>query len=110
MSPVVVSFSSTKINSGPGTARLAGGNLAFRRLGECDLAVTNTSAPGDSQKVFMTYRIVLIPGDGIGPEVTAATQRIVEAAGIQVEWETHLAGQSALDQLGVHFRPRHWLP
>jgi isocitrate dehydrogenase (NAD+) len=48
----------------------------------------------------MTYRIVLIPGDGIGPEVTAATQRVVEAAGIQVEWETHLAGQAALDKLG----------
>jgi isocitrate dehydrogenase (NAD+) len=48
----------------------------------------------------MTYRIVLIPGDGIGPEVTAAAQRVVEAAGIGVDWQTHLAGQSALDKLG----------
>lgn len=46
------------------------------------------------------YNIVLIPGDGIGPEVTEATRRVVEASGIGVEWKTHLAGQSALDQLG----------
>src|SRR4051812_42692799 len=63
-------------------------------------AATNTTAAGDSQKALMTYRIVLIPGDGIGPEVTAATQRVVEAAGIQVEWQTPLAGQGALDKLG----------
>ena len=48
----------------------------------------------------MSYRIVLIPGDGIGPEVTSAAQRVVEAAGIGVDWQTHLAGQSALDKLG----------
>jgi isocitrate dehydrogenase (NAD+) len=48
----------------------------------------------------MTYRIILIPGDGIGPEVTEATKRVVEATGLAVEWETHLAGQSALDVLG----------
>ncbi len=48
----------------------------------------------------MTYQIVLIPGDGIGPEVTKAAQRVVEATGIGVEWKTHLAGQSALDALG----------
>jgi isocitrate dehydrogenase (NAD+) len=48
----------------------------------------------------MTYQIVLIPGDGIGPEVTAATQRVVEATGLGIEWTTHLAGQSALDAVG----------
>ena len=34
----------------------------------------------------MAYRIALIPGDGIGPEVTAAAQRVVDAAGVAVEW------------------------
>ncbi len=48
----------------------------------------------------MTYQIVLIPGDGIGPEVTEATRRVVEATEIDVAWTTHLAGQAALDQLG----------
>jgi isocitrate dehydrogenase (NAD+) len=48
----------------------------------------------------MTYRITLIPGDGIGPEVTAAAQRILDALGLDIVWQTHLAGQAALDALG----------
>jgi isocitrate dehydrogenase (NAD+) len=48
----------------------------------------------------MTYQITLIPGDGIGPEVTAAAQRILDALGIDIVWQTHLAGQAALDALG----------
>jgi isocitrate dehydrogenase (NAD+) len=51
-------------------------------------------------ELSMTYRITLIPGDGIGPEVTSAAQRILDALGIQFDWQTHLAGQSALDALG----------
>jgi len=53
----------------------------------------------------MAYRIVLIPGDGIGPEVAAAAKRVVEASGLQFEWDTHLAGQSALDAVGVPLPP-----
>ena len=48
----------------------------------------------------MTYRIVLIPGDGIGPEVAEATQRVIKATGLSIEWEKHLAGQAAVDALG----------
>lgn len=48
----------------------------------------------------MTYRITLIPGDGIGPEVTAAAQSVLDATGVKFEWQTHLAGQTALDKLG----------
>ena len=40
------------------------------------------------------HRITLIPGDGIGPEVTRAVVTILEAAGLDVEWEPHLAGAS----------------
>ncbi len=35
----------------------------------------------------MAYRVTLIPGDGIGPEVAAAARRILEAAGVAIEWE-----------------------
>ena len=45
----------------------------------------------------MTYRVTLIPGDGIGPEVTGATCRILEAAGAPIEWEQVAAGQAAVD-------------
>src|SRR5215208_6539652 len=44
------------------------------------------------------HTIVLIPGDGIGPEVTSAAQRVLEAAGLSVEWVELLAGATALEQ------------
>ena len=50
--------------------------------------------------VFMAHRITLIPGDGIGPEITAAVTRIIKASGVQIEWEEHLAGQPAFDKYG----------
>lgn len=45
----------------------------------------------------MTYRVTLIPGDGIGPEVTGSTCRILEAAGAPVEWERVRAGMEAVE-------------
>src|ERR1043166_3137177 len=48
----------------------------------------------------MAHRITLIPGDGIGPEITSAVVRIIKASGVQIEWEEHLAGQPALDKYG----------
>jgi isocitrate dehydrogenase (NAD+) len=47
-----------------------------------------------------THRIVLIPGDGIGPEVAAATTRVLEAADAPLEWVEHHAGVTALQTLG----------
>jgi isocitrate dehydrogenase (NAD+) len=44
------------------------------------------------------HKIVLIPGDGIGPEVTAAARRVLEAAGLSVEWIPAPAGASAVEQ------------
>jgi isocitrate dehydrogenase (NAD+) len=51
-------------------------------------------------EILVTYNITLIPGDGIGPEVTAAAQRILDSLGLDIVWQTHLAGQAALDALG----------
>jgi len=42
------------------------------------------------------HKITLIPGDGIGPEVTKPTLAIIRAAGVRVEWESYLAGAEAL--------------
>ena len=44
------------------------------------------------------HTIVLIPGDGIGPEVTAATKRVLEAAGLSVDWVELPAGAAAIEQ------------
>ena len=49
----------------------------------------------------MKHKITLIPGDGIGPEVTKPTLAIIKAAGVKVEWETHLAGAEALKKHGT---------
>jgi isocitrate dehydrogenase (NAD+) len=49
----------------------------------------------------MKHTITLIPGDGIGPEIVAATVRIIEASGIDVEWETHIMGSQALEKYGT---------
>jgi isocitrate dehydrogenase (NAD+) len=40
----------------------------------------------------------LIPGDGIGPDITDATVRVLEAAGAQFEWDRRLAGMAAVDK------------
>ena len=47
-----------------------------------------------------THQIVLIPGDGIGPEVAAATTRVLAAAQAPLEWVEHHAGVAALETLG----------
>ncbi|MEO7794906.1 MAG: isocitrate/isopropylmalate dehydrogenase family protein [Thermoanaerobaculia bacterium] len=44
--------------------------------------------------------ITLLAGDGIGPEVSAATLRVIAASGVQYEWEPHLAGAAALEKFG----------
>ena len=49
----------------------------------------------------MTHTITLIPGDGIGPEVTAAVLRIVDASGVEVKWERYNAGVSAIAKYGT---------
>ena len=49
----------------------------------------------------MKHKVTLIPGDGIGPEVTKPTLEIIKAAGVKVEWETHLAGAEALKKHGT---------
>src|SRR3954470_8914355 len=48
----------------------------------------------------MAHTITLIPGDGIGPEVSSAVVRILEASGAQIEWETKDAGAQALEKFG----------
>ena len=48
----------------------------------------------------MAYRVTLIPGDGIGPEVVAAGVRVLTATGIEFEWDTQPAGATAIGEHG----------
>jgi len=49
----------------------------------------------------MTWQVTLIPGDGIGPEITAETVKVLEATGIGFEWDRQLAGMAAVDVAGT---------
>ena len=49
----------------------------------------------------MAYTITLIPGDGIGPEVTQAAVRVLEATGVEFHWELAFAGDRAQDMYGT---------
>ena len=53
----------------------------------------------------MTHTITLIPGDGIGPEVTEAVLRILVSSGVSIEWERHLAGVMAVERSGQALPP-----
>ena len=49
----------------------------------------------------MAFRITLIPGDGIGPEVSAAARRVVEDTGVAVDWDIQEAGASVIEKEGT---------
>jgi isocitrate dehydrogenase (NAD+) len=49
----------------------------------------------------MTYHVTLIPGDGIGPEITAETVKVLEATGLKFEWDEQIAGLTAVEATGT---------
>jgi isocitrate dehydrogenase (NAD+) len=49
----------------------------------------------------MAHRVTLIPGDGIGPELAEATRRVLDATGIEFEWETVEAGEAVIAEYGT---------
>jgi isocitrate dehydrogenase (NAD+) len=48
----------------------------------------------------MSHTVCLLPGDGIGPEVTSAAQRVIEAAGVRIDWVELPAGAAAVEEFG----------
>jgi isocitrate dehydrogenase (NAD+) len=48
----------------------------------------------------MRHKVTLIPGEGIGPEVAAATRRVIDAAGVQIEWEELAARTDSATEAG----------
>ncbi len=49
----------------------------------------------------MLHNITLIPGDGVGPEITEATRRVLEATGVAIDWDIHQVGEAALAKYGT---------
>lgn len=56
----------------------------------------------------MAHKVALIPGDGIGPEITTAMRRVVEAAGVSIDWNVVDAGAGVMEEYGTPL-PEHVL-
>lgn len=50
---------------------------------------------------MLSYNVTLIPGDGIGPEITEAARRVIDASGVQINWEVVEAGEAVMEQYGT---------
>jgi isocitrate dehydrogenase (NAD+) len=57
----------------------------------------------------MAHRVTLIPGDGIGPELTEATRRVLEATGVKFEWDVQVAGAEVMADHGGNPLPEETL-
>jgi isocitrate dehydrogenase (NAD+) len=57
----------------------------------------------------MTHRVTLIPGDGTGPELAEATRRVLEATGVEFDWDVQHAGTDVMEQHGGNPLPEHVL-
>jgi isocitrate dehydrogenase (NAD+) len=55
------------------------------------------------------HRVTLIPGDGTGPELTEATRRVLEATGVEFDWDVQHAGTDVMEEHGGNPLPEHVL-
>ena len=60
------------------------------------------------ERTLTTHRATLIPGDGVGPELSQSTRRCVEATGVEFEWDVQEAGADVMDKYGTPL-PEHVL-
>src|SRR6202165_5111462 len=49
----------------------------------------------------MAYKVTMIPGDGVGPELSHATMRVLDAPGVGLEWEVLQAGENVMAEYGT---------
>lgn len=49
----------------------------------------------------MSYNITLIPGDGIGPEISEAARRVIDATGVDIRWDVVQAGEAVIPEYGT---------
>ena len=59
-------------------------------------------------RVLARHRVTLIPGDGVGPEVSEATRRVLEATGVEFDWDVQNAGLGVMEKYGTPM-PEHVL-
>src|SRR5262245_57519825 len=69
------------------------------------LTTDNLQRTTRHRRSTMTHRVTLIPGDGIGPEISQATQRVIDATGAKIEWDVLDAGEAAIARTGQPLPP-----
>src|ERR1700730_6147536 len=60
------------------------------------------------KRVLAVHKVTMIPGDGVGPEVSEATRRVLEATGVQFDWDVQNAGLAVMEKEGTPL-PAHVL-
>src|SRR5581483_1920503 len=61
------------------------------------------------ESAAVAHRVTLIPGDGTGPELTEATRRVLEATGVEFDWDVQQAGTDVMEEHGGNPLPEHVL-
>src|SRR5256714_12721705 len=65
------------------------------------LPLASLSPQTDQEATSMAYRVTFIPGDGVGPELSEATRRVLEGTGVEFEWDVQEAGADVMDKYGT---------
>src|SRR5215208_5137724 len=74
-------------------------NKGFRSSSKRAITYTGTISKGKED--FVAQTVTLIPGDGIGPDVTGATQEVIDALDVGIEWEVVEAGGEVVEEQGA---------
>src|SRR5437773_11737823 len=64
--------------------------------------------PGGSPHRATRHAVTLVPGDGVGPEICNASVRVLEATGIEFEWDVQQAGEAAIGKFGTPLPEPVW--
>src|SRR5215213_163941 len=86
------SLSGSAISVSKATTPSSPGRKSFTRGSLPD----DLSRPAVYDPAPMAHRVTLIPGDGIGPELTEATRRVLEATDVEFEWDVQPAGEEVM--------------
>jgi isocitrate dehydrogenase (NAD+) len=98
--------SQAKLAKAEGSRRFRGGlerwliGDAGRARASSDQASQAKPGPAPLASGAVAHRVTLIPGDGTGPELTESTRRVLEATGVEFDWDVREAGADVMDRYG----------
>src|SRR5439155_2743168 len=90
---VEIGRSSRGVESPPGAAR--------PQRPAARLSGSDTIARHTQEAEPMAHRVTFIPGDGVGPELSEATRRVLEGTGVAFDWDVQEAGADVMDKFGT---------